>query len=42
LALYLQGAGALKGQMGRDGKEKRDTDVRMFCQQVVDHALMYK
>jgi exportin-T len=42
LALYLQGAGAAEGQTGRDGKEKRGSDLRMFCQQVVDSALIHK
>lgn len=42
LALYLQGAGAAEGQMGGDGKAKRSSDLRMFCQQVVDSALIHK
>jgi hypothetical protein len=40
LSLYLQGAGApAAGQQGRDGKEKLDANLRMFCQQVVDTTL---
>ncbi|KAK6908461.1 hypothetical protein I203_102463 [Kwoniella mangroviensis CBS 8507] len=40
LALYLQGAGAAgPSNPGKDGKEKLETDLRMFCEQVVDTAL---
>nr|XP_019043552.1 exportin-T [Kwoniella bestiolae CBS 10118]OCF22482.1 exportin-T [Kwoniella bestiolae CBS 10118] len=40
LALYLQGAGAPgPSNPGKDGKEKLETDLRMFCEQVVDTAL---
>ncbi|WVQ79178.1 exportin-T [Cryptococcus sp. DSM 104549] len=43
LALYLQGAGAPgPSSTGRDGKEKLETDLRMFCQQVVDTVLTQK
>ncbi|OCF35216.1 exportin-T [Kwoniella heveanensis BCC8398] len=43
LALYLQGAGAPGASTpGKDGKEKMETDLRMFCEQVVDRALMHK
>jgi exportin-T len=43
LALYLQGAGAAgPSTAGKDGKEKLETDLRMFCQQVVDQALINK
>jgi exportin-T len=43
LALYLQGAGAAGPSIaGKDGKEKLETDLRMFCQQVVDQALINK
>ncbi|WWC92795.1 exportin-T [Kwoniella dendrophila CBS 6074] len=40
LALYLQGAGAPgPSNPGKDGKQKLETDLRMFCQQVVDTVL---
>lgn len=43
LALYLQGAGAPgPSSTGRDGKEKLSTDLRMYCQQVVDVVLTQK
>lgn len=43
LSLYLQGAGAQgPGSTGKDGKEKLDTDLRMFCEQVVDATLINK
>ncbi|WVQ96040.1 hypothetical protein IAU59_003140 [Kwoniella sp. CBS 9459] len=43
LALYLQGAGAPgPSNPGKDGKEKLETDLRMFCEQVVDRALTHK
>ena len=42
LALYLQGAGAGVGETGSDGKEKMALELRMFCQQVVDSALINK
>ncbi|WVR08060.1 hypothetical protein IAU60_005106 [Kwoniella sp. DSM 27419] len=43
LSLYLQGAGAAgPSSTGKDGKEKLQTDLRMFCQQVVDRALTHK
>ncbi|KAK8849681.1 hypothetical protein IAR55_005016 [Kwoniella newhampshirensis] len=43
LALYLQGAGAPgPSTAGRDGKEKLETDLRMFCEQVVDTVLTQK
>lgn len=43
LALYLQGAGAEgPGRMGKDGKEKLDTELRMFCEQVYEAALILK
>ncbi|WWD20310.1 exportin-T [Kwoniella shandongensis] len=43
LALYLQGAGASGPSTGgRDGKEKLETDLRMFCEQVVDTVLTQK
>ncbi|WVF68493.1 hypothetical protein IAT40_003260 [Kwoniella sp. CBS 6097] len=43
LALYLQGAGAPgPSTPGKDGKEKLETDLRMFCEQVVDRALTHK
>ncbi|ODO00845.1 exportin-T [Cryptococcus wingfieldii CBS 7118] len=41
--LYLQGAGAERpSSLGRDGKEKQETNMRIFCQQVVDTALTQK
>lgn len=43
LALYLQGAGASSiGAVGADGKEKLDTSLRMFCEQVVDAVMIGK
>ncbi|KAL7425109.1 pre-tRNA nuclear export protein [Cryptotrichosporon argae] len=43
LALYVQGAGAsASGAAGKDGKEKLDTSLRLFCEQVVDTALINK
>ncbi|KAL1411126.1 pre-tRNA nuclear export protein [Vanrija albida] len=43
LSLYLQGAGAPSaGATGTDGKEKLETDLRMFCEQVVDQTLLTK
>ncbi|TXT13691.1 hypothetical protein VHUM_01058 [Vanrija humicola] len=43
LFLYLQGAGAPSaGATGTDGKEKLETDLRMFCEQVVDQTLLNK
>jgi exportin-T len=39
LSLYLQGAGAGPSGTGRDGKQKLDPDLRLFCQQVVDIRL---
>lgn len=43
LQLYLQGAGAPgPSSTGRDGKEKLETDMRMFCLQVVDTVLIQK
>lgn len=43
LSLYLQGGGAQgPGQMGKDGKEKLPTELRMFCEQVVEAALIQK
>lgn len=43
LQLYLQGAGAPgPSTTGRDGKEKLETDMRMFCLQVVDTVLIQK
>ncbi|WRT69690.1 uncharacterized protein IL334_006680 [Kwoniella shivajii] len=43
LALYLQGAGAAgPSNAGKDGKEKLETDLRMFCEQVVDTVLTHK
>ena len=41
--MYLQGAGAAgPRQIGKDGKEKLGNDLRMFCEQVVDLALLHK
>ncbi|ORY34741.1 armadillo-type protein [Naematelia encephala] len=43
LSLYLQGAGAPgPSQIGKDGKEKLDTELRMFCEQVVETVLIHK
>lgn len=43
LALYLQGAGASgPSATGKDGKQKLDTELRMFCEQVVDTTMIRK
>lgn len=43
LALYLQGAGAPgPSRQGRDGKQKLDTELRMYCEQIVDAVLIHK
>jgi exportin-T len=43
LALYLQGAGATGlGQIGKDGKEKLSAELRMYCEQVFETALIQK
>lgn len=43
LALYLQGAGSAgSGQPGKDGKEKQGTELRLFCEQVFETALIMK
>ncbi|RXK35182.1 hypothetical protein M231_07553 [Tremella mesenterica] len=43
LSLYLQGAGAPgPSQLGKDGKQKLETDLRIFCEQVVETALLTK
>ena len=43
LLLFLQGAGAtVPSSAGKDGKGKLETDLRMYCQQVVDTVLIYK
>ena len=43
LSLYLQGAGAPgPSTIGKDGKQKLSTELRMFCEQVVDSVLISK
>lgn len=40
LTLYLQGAGASAvNSLGRDGKEKLSSELRVYCLQVVDDIL---
>jgi exportin-T len=43
LALYLQGAGAESaGKTGKDGKQKLGTELRLYCEQVFETALIMK
>ncbi|ORX37714.1 tRNA binding protein [Kockovaella imperatae] len=42
LSLWLQGAGAGPSTSSRDGKQKLDTDLRIYCEQVVDNVLTKK
>ncbi|KAI9638936.1 armadillo-type protein [Dioszegia hungarica] len=40
LSLYLQGAGAEAGGVGKDGKPKLGTELRLYCEQVFETALL--